>query len=124
MHLACLERRSVLVTNAHRAVLGVKLRRTGLDRFLDAIHSSHDVGIPKEQTEFWSRLHAVEPFEPGRTVLVDDSLPVLRAAHRFGLARVIAIRRPDSSQPPRHVEEFQAVESIAELSPRRGKPRG
>ena len=117
-----LGKRSVLVTNAHRKVLSVKLRRTGLDRFLDAIHSSHDVGAPKESAEFWSRLRDAEPFEPGRTVLVDDSLPVLRAAHAFGLARVIAIRRPDSSLPARDVEEFHAVESIAELSPKRGKP--
>lgn len=117
-----LGKRSVLVTNAHRTTLAVKLRRTGLDRFVDAVHSSHDLGLPKEAPGFWARLAAVEPFSPSRTVLVDDSLPVLRAAHGFGIARVIAIRRPDSSLPARPVAEFHAVESVVDLSPRRAKP--
>ena len=118
-----LGKRAVLVTNAHRTTLAVKLRRTGLGRLLDAIHSSHDMGVPKEAPEFWGRLRAVEPFEPARTLLVDDSLPVLRAAHDFGLGRVIAVRRPDSSLPSRAVDDFHAVESVAELLPPRLRPR-
>jgi 5'-nucleotidase len=43
-----LRKRVVLVTNAHRGSLAVKLARTGLARYLDAIHSSHDLGLPKE----------------------------------------------------------------------------
>lgn len=113
-------RRLVLVTNAHRASLAVKLRRTRLDRFLDAIHSSHDIGLPKEQPRFWAELRAREPFEPARTVLVDDSLPVLRAAHAAGIGRVVAIRRPDTTLPAREVEDFHAVDGLAELgAPRR-----
>ncbi|MEJ2514898.1 MAG: GMP/IMP nucleotidase [Gammaproteobacteria bacterium] len=123
MEVRELGKRSVLVTNAHRRVLSVKLRRTGLDRFLDAMHCSHDLGLPKENPAFWGRLQSREPFDPERTVLVDDSLPVLRSAHAFGMARVIAIRRPDSSQPSRPVDDFHAVESVAELSPRRGRGR-
>lgn len=119
-----LGKRSVLVTNAHRRVLEVKLRRTGLDRFLDALHCSHDLGLPKEDPAFWARLRRREPFEPSRTVLVDDSLPVLRSAHDYGIGRVVAIRRPDSSLPSRPVEDFPAVDGVAELSPRRGTAGG
>ena len=108
-------KRLVLVTNAHGSTLKVKLRRTRLDRFLDAIFSSHDLGLPKEDLAFWGRLRELEPFDPARTALVDDSLPVLRSAHAYGIARVIAIRRPDSSLPARHVEEFHAVDSLPDL---------
>ena len=45
-------KRLVLVTNAHGSTLKVKLRRTRLDRFLDAIFSSHDLGLPKEDLAF------------------------------------------------------------------------
>jgi len=113
-------KRLVLVTNAHQATLRLKLRRTGLQRFLDAMHSAHDIGRPKEDTEFWRRLQALEPFDPARTALVDDSLPVLRSAHDFGIARVIAIRRPDSSRPPQVVDGFDGVDGLPDL----GQPRG
>jgi 5'-nucleotidase len=114
-----LQKRAVLVTNAHRGSLSIKLARTGLARYVDAIHSSHDLGAPKEDPRFWGRLQAIEPFEPGRTMLVDDSLPVLRSAHAYGISRVIAILRPDSSRPPVAVDEFHGVHSIADLMPGR-----
>jgi 5'-nucleotidase len=118
-----LRKRAVLVTNAHRGSLAVKLERTGLERYVDAIHSSHDIGIPKEDAAFWARLRVIEPFEPARTLLVDDSLPVLRAAHTYGIGRVVAILRPDSSRPPNAVEDFHGVESVTELLQRR-PPQG
>ncbi|HRP35520.1 MAG TPA: GMP/IMP nucleotidase [Gammaproteobacteria bacterium] len=118
-----LRKRVVLVTNAHRGSLSIKLERTGLARYLDAIHSSHDLGVPKEHAEFWGRLRAIEPFDAPRTMLVDDSLPVLRSAHDFGIGRVIAILRPDSSRPAVAAADFHGVESVTELLPR-GPRRG
>lgn len=118
-----LRKRVVLVTNAHRGSLSIKLERTGLARYLDAIHSSHDLGVPKEHAEFWGRLSAIEPFDAPRTMLVDDSLPVLRSAHDFGIGRVIAILRPDSSRPAVAAADFHGVESVTELLPR-GPRRG
>jgi 5'-nucleotidase len=118
-----LRKRTVLVTNAHRGSLAVKLARTGLERYVDAIHSSHDLGKPKEDPGFWEQLRSIEPFEPARTMLVDDSLPVLRSAHAYGLGRVIGILRPDSSRPAVTIDEFHGVESISELLPP-GRPRG
>lgn len=119
-----LRKRAVLVTNAHRGSLAIKLARTGLARHVDAIHSSHDLGLPKEHAGFWERLRAVEPFDARRTLLVDDSLPVLRSAHAYGIARVIAILRPDSTRPAGVAGDFHGIDSVAELippKPRRGK---
>ena len=45
-------KRVVLVTNAHRKSLGLKLDKTRLQVFFDAIVSSHDLGIPKEEPGF------------------------------------------------------------------------
>lgn len=119
-----LRKRVVLVTNAHRGSLSVKLARTGLAEYLDAIHSSHDLGLPKEHAGFWERLRGLEPFEAQRTLLVDDSLPVLRSAHAYGIGRVVAILRPDSSLPAAAAEDFHSVESVTELlPPRRSRDR-
>jgi len=108
-------KRAVIVTNAHRKSLELKLARTGLERLVDRIICSHDYGLPKEQTRFWRELQADEPFNPARTLLIDDSLAVLRSAERFGIGYLLSIAQPDSQQPPREPQEFVAVGHFGEL---------
>jgi HAD superfamily hydrolase (TIGR01509 family) len=110
-------KRVALVTNAHHKSLELKMRRTGLDVHFDAIHSSHSFGTAKEDPAFWSKLRAVEPFEPERTLLVDDSLPVLRSAATYGIRHLLAIRRPDTKLPPKNTGEFPAIDRFAEVMP-------
>lgn len=108
-------KRVALVTNAHPGTLAVKRDRLDFEGHFDAVYSSHPFGVPKENPQFWSRLAAVERFDPRRTLFVDDSLAVLRAARGHGIEWIYAIARPDSTQPRRTVEEFPAVDSVAEL---------
>jgi GMP/IMP 5'-nucleotidase len=112
-----LVRRVALVTNAHRTTMALKLERTQLGAHLDVHYSSHDFGLPKEEPQFWERLHARERFDLARTLLVDDSAPVLRAARAFGLAHLREIRRPDTGGPARAPSEFEAVDTLQELLP-------
>ena len=112
-----LGKRVALVTNASRPVLRIKLERTGLDSHVDVQYSSHDFGLPKEDPVFWGRLHERDAFNPARTLLIDDSLPVLRAARAFGLRYLCEVRRPDTGAPVRAGSEFHAVESLADLLP-------
>lgn len=110
-------KRLVLVTNAHGKTLAVKLKRTRLDDHFDSIICSHDLGAPKEQIAFWERLKKVEPYDAPSSVLIDDSLPVLRAAQRYGIGQLVAVTQPDSHEPRRHITEFAAVAHLAELMP-------
>lgn len=112
-----LGKRQVLVTNAHPAALALKMERTGLAPWFDAIVSSHALGVPKEQAEFWHRLQTLERFNPARTLLLDDSLPVLRAARDYGIAAPISIAQPSSKKPPREIDEFVAIAQFADLLP-------
>lgn len=112
-----LDKKLVLVTNAHRDSLLVKIEQTALHRHFDAVYSSHDFGFPKEDERFWLQLARKEPFDPARSLLADDSLPVLRAARDFGIAHLIAIRRPDLGAPRREIDEFPAVDGLGEVSP-------
>lgn len=108
-------KRLVLVTNAHPETLRIKDQCTGVVSLLDQAHSSHRFGVPKEHGRFWSALGEIEPFDPQRTLFVDDSLPVLRAARAAGLAHVRAIRRPDTSRAERVIDEFESVSGVASL---------
>jgi putative hydrolase of the HAD superfamily len=49
-------RRAVLVTNAHSKSLALKMERTQLAGHFDNIICAHDLGLPKEEPEFWQRL--------------------------------------------------------------------
>ena len=110
-------KRLVLVTNAHGKALALKLRRTPIGPHFDAVVSAHDLGLPKEQLEFWDALHAHQPFDKQRTLLVDDSLPVLRAARAYGVVQLLAIKRPDSKQPDKDNGEFSAIASFRDIMP-------
>lgn len=108
--------RVVLVTNAHHGALEIKLARTGLAQYLDAIYTAHDFGHPKEEQGFWHALQRAESLDPARCMLVDDTLPVLEAAQRFGINQLFTIRKPDSGQPAReHGGPFRALGSLMEL---------
>jgi putative hydrolase of the HAD superfamily len=108
-------KRCVLITNAHPVTLAIKNERVGLMAHFDACYSTHPFGAPKEHADFWPRLQAAEPFNVERTLMVDDSLPVLEAAQRFGIGWLRAIRRPDSGQPAQHTGQFSAVDCVGEL---------
>jgi putative hydrolase of the HAD superfamily len=110
-------KRLVLVTNAHGKALALKFSRTQLGGHFDAVVCSHDLGLPKEHSGFWERMRAVQPFEREASLLVDDSLPVLRSAKTYGISQLFAVKRPDSRQPEKAVAEFPAIESFLDLMP-------
>ncbi|HEY8554011.1 MAG TPA: GMP/IMP nucleotidase [Burkholderiales bacterium] len=107
-------KRLLLATNAHTAALALKLERTRLGAYFDAVVSAHQFGAPKEHRGFWQALARAHPFAPPRAVLFDDSLPVLRAAAAYGIGQVVAMKRPDSGGPERQVAEFPAIADFRE----------
>lgn len=115
LRLRALGKRRLLLTNAHPETLAIKDEHVDLVGHLDAVYSTHAFGAPKEDPAFWPRFAATAPFDPARTLFVDDSLPVLRAARDYGVAWLRAIRRPDSGRPARDTTGFVGVESVAEL---------
>ncbi len=109
--------RVVLATNADRESLALKLPLTGLEGYLDAIVSSADVGVAKEAPEFWFALQDIEPFEPARTLFIDDNPAVLESAREYGIRYLLGIKQPDSQRPERELENFIALERFATLLP-------
>ena len=108
---------TALVTNAHGKSLQIKMRRTQLGTHFDHIISSHELGLPKEDVRFWGKLQHRVPFEAQHTLLIDDSLPVLRSAQHYGIAHLLAVYQPDTRRPVKDVGEFAALRSFAEIYP-------
>ena len=115
--IKAMKKRVVLVTNAHGKTLTIKFQRTALHNHFDAVVCSHDLGLPKEHDAFWEKMQQVQPFEKRAALLIDDSLPVLRSASRYGIGQLLAVYRPDSKLPEKDVGEFRAIRSFREIMP-------
>jgi putative hydrolase of the HAD superfamily len=102
-------KRVIMITNAHRDSLSLKMERVQLAPYFERMISSHDYGFAKENAQFWDALHADIAFEPGRSLFIDDTLPILRSARTFGVAHLLAVSQPDSRKGPKNTEEFAAV---------------
>lgn len=109
--------RLILVTNAHRKSLSLKLSITGLDQYFDRLVSSHDFGLPKEDVGFWGALQQIEPFDRNRTLLIDDSASVLRSARQYGISHLLTILQPDMRKAPREASEFQGLMGFEQIRP-------
>lgn len=108
-------KRAVIVTNAHRDSVDLKMAKTGLDQLVDRIISSHDYREPKESQEFWRHLHNDEPFNIENTLLIDDSQAVLRSAEKWGFKHLLTIFHPDSQKAPNTQSEHLGIHHFDEL---------
>ncbi|MBX8547343.1 GMP/IMP nucleotidase [Pseudomonas cichorii] len=108
-------KRVIMITNAHRDSLSLKLERIELAPYFERLISSHDYGFPKENQQFWDALQADTTFDPARSLFIDDTLPILRSARRFGVAHLLAVSEPNSQKGPKNTEEFEAVKDYREL---------
>ncbi|RRW65413.1 GMP/IMP nucleotidase [Pseudomonas sp. R62] len=108
-------KRVIMITNAHRDSLSLKLERIELAPYFERLISSHDYGYPKENPQFWDALRADISFDPARSLFIDDTLPILRSARDFGVAHLLAVKEPDSRKGPKDTAEFAAVEDYRDL---------
>ncbi|MBD8121576.1 GMP/IMP nucleotidase [Pseudomonas lutea] len=108
-------KRVIMITNAHRDSLSLKMERLELAPYFERLISSHDYGYPKEHPQFWDALQADIEFDPARSLFIDDTLPILRSAGRYGIGYLLAVSEPDSRKGPKDTEEFEAVEDYRTL---------
>ena len=105
----------LLVTNSHPDTLRLKETTLSFSQYFDGLHSSHVYGHAKERQEFWHRLQDEEGFDPATTLFVDDTVPVLHSAVRYGISMPIVVTQPDTSEPLRENGDFVGVKGIDEL---------
>ena len=108
-------KRAVIVTNAHRDSVNLKMAKTGLDKLVDRIISSHDYQEPKESQAFWQHLQQDEPFNIENTLLIDDSQAVLNSAEKWGFKHLLTIYHPDSQKTPNTDSAHPGIHHFDEL---------
>lgn len=109
------DKRVVLLTNAHMDSVDVKLEETGIRLKFDRIISSHQYGHAKEAEQFWPKLAENEKHAPDKTLLIDDNVAVLHAAHHYGIKYLLSIHQPDTTQPRQDTGGFRAIDRFDEI---------
>lgn len=108
-------KRVLLVTNAHQESLALKMEKTQLAGYFDAMICAHDLGLAKEHPQFWPRLQQLISFDAKRTLLIDDNLDVLHTAQQYGIAYLLAVAYPDSCGLRYTSEHFSMLEDFSQL---------
>ena len=114
------DRDVVMVTNAHRKTLEIKMDEVDITHWFDRVVVSHDLQAPKEQQDFWHRLQELHPFEPARTLLIDDTEQVLASAQDYGIAHLLTLLQPDSKRQKRLDTRFPGIHHFDEIMPAGG----
>lgn len=110
-----LEKKVHLVTNAHSKTLDIKMRKTQIGSYFDHIVCSQDIGLPKEDPQFWVRLEALLGYDKQRTLLADDNENVLQAAQAYGMGVLIFVARPSSRAEIFYSEKFPSIVYFNEI---------
>ena len=110
-----LKKKVHLVTNAHSKTLAIKMQKTAIGDYFDRIICSQDVGLPKEDPEFWQRLEKILGFDKVRTLLADDNENVLQAAQIYGMGVLIYVARPSSRAEIHYSNDFPSIVYFKEL---------
>ncbi len=112
----------VMVTNAHRKTLDIKMGHIDITGWFDRVVVSHELDAPKEQQAFWQRLQELHPFDPARTLLIDDTERVLESARDYGIAHLLTLLQPDSQRQKRIDTRFPGIHHFDEIMPEAVQP--
>jgi putative hydrolase of the HAD superfamily len=104
-----------IVTNAHDKVLALKLKKTDIGKHLTGAITSAEFGCPKEKLEFWHRAEKKLGFRKDKTLFVDDTLAVLRAAREYGMQYLVYKAKANSKATPCLSAEFTTILDFHEL---------
>jgi putative hydrolase of the HAD superfamily len=107
----------VLVTNAHPVTLDIKMAEIDIRPWFDDVVVSHQFEAAKEEQHFWERLQAQHPFDPARTLFIDDTESVLEAAREYGIAHLLTLLQPDSQRQKRLDTRFPGIHHFDEIMP-------
>lgn len=112
-----LNKHVVMVTNAHRDSLALKLEMTEIGDYFDVLISAHDFGAPKEDITLWQYVHDVAPFNPQRTLLIDDNLHALQSAKDYGIAYLLCATHVSPELEKIDSKDFMGFERYEQIMP-------
>ncbi|MGW8195051.1 MAG: HAD family hydrolase [Desulforhopalus sp.] len=114
-HLETKGKQMYLVTNAHPKALDIKMARIPIKQRFKRVICSQEVGIAKEQVEFWEKLQKLQPYDKQRTFLADDTEKVLCSAREYGIRHLVHIAKPSTRLPVRFSRHYPSIANFSAL---------
>ncbi|MFT6139579.1 MAG: putative hydrolase of the HAD superfamily [Psychromonas sp.] len=114
-YLKSLNKRVIMLTNAHRSGIALKMQQCEITHYFEAIVSSHDYRIAKESRTFWQMAAEQYCIDFKQSLFIDDSEKILQVAQQVGVAYLRGIKTPDSEKPAQEMQNFQGINLFSEL---------
>lgn len=105
----------LLVTNAHSKTLAIKMAKTEIESYFDKIICSEDIGIAKEDPQFWTRLEERFGIKKEKCLLADDNENVLSSAAEYGLKNLVFVAKSSSTKPVGYSKKYPSIIFFKEL---------
>ncbi|MEE2781727.1 MAG: HAD hydrolase-like protein [Pseudomonadota bacterium] len=108
---------AVIATNAHTDSVRVKDERIAISNEVAGIVSSQQFQVPKEETAYWEDMQSIYPFDPTRSLFIDDNEPVLDSAARYRISHLLTIITPDSQRSGRTNLRYAGFDDFSDIYP-------
>ena len=86
----------ILITNAHRKTLRIKLEKYDLSPYFDEMICSHELNYVKEDLQLWHILRVKFNLDYNKTVLVEDTLKNIEVGLSSGISSAIYLGNESS----------------------------
>jgi putative hydrolase of the HAD superfamily len=81
--------RIILITNAHRKTLNIKLEKYDLSPYFDDMVCAHELHYVKENIQLWYMLKVRFKLDYAKTILIEDTLNNINVGLSAGISRAI-----------------------------------
>ncbi len=106
----------VLISDAPKDSIQLKMRLSKLGSYFDNIISACDYDSQKYQQKFWHQLADDISFNKNKTLFFDDRLVVLEAAKEYGV-KAIGITKPSAKLPLVDFADFDSIKNFSQVLP-------
>ena len=92
--ISCLEKlkgkmKMILITNAHRKTLNIKLQKYDLSPYFDEMVCAHELHYVKEDVQLWYMLRSKYRIDFKKTVLIEDTIKNIYMGLSAGISKAI-----------------------------------
>lgn len=81
--------RTILITNAHRKTLNIKMQKYDISRYFDEVVCAHELHYVKEDIQLWYMLRQKFDIDYNKTLLIEDTLKNIFSGLSSGISNAV-----------------------------------
>ena len=92
------DRKIILITNAHRKTLNIKLKKYDLSPYFDDMVCAHELHYVKEDIQLWYMLRSKYQLDFKKTILVEDTIKNIMVGLSAGISGAVYLGNEEFSK--------------------------